>query len=99
MFVEGQKGNIASVVIRGSMDGLLDEAERAVEDAINTYKCLTTENAILAGGGATEIQLCQKLSEDADKCGDLRQYAIRQFAQSFDLVVKALIQNTGMKVI
>jgi T-complex protein 1 subunit theta len=31
-------GSVSTVVIRGSTEGFLDDVERAVNDAINTYK-------------------------------------------------------------
>jgi hypothetical protein len=34
--------SVATVVLRGSTDSILDDLERAVDDGVNTYKVLPT---------------------------------------------------------
>ena len=34
-------GKIATIVLRGSSDNIMDDMERAVDDAVNTVKALT----------------------------------------------------------
>lgn len=35
---DGEKGAIATVVLRASTDNLLDDLERAIDDGVNSYK-------------------------------------------------------------
>lgn len=40
-FTEKEDGSIATILIRGSTDNLMDDVERAVDDGVNTFKVLT----------------------------------------------------------
>lgn len=48
--VKADKGNVATIIIRGSSQSRIDDVERAIDDAVNTYKALTknakVDNAI-----------------------------------------------------
>ena len=38
---ESNKSPIATIVIRGATDNLMDDIERAIDDGVNAYKALT----------------------------------------------------------
>lgn len=52
---------MATIVIRGSTTGLMDDVERVIEDGVNTFKALTRDGKLLPGGGATETELAMHL--------------------------------------
>lgn len=39
-------GRIATIIIRGSSQSLMDDVERAVDDAVNTYKALAQDGRV-----------------------------------------------------
>jgi len=41
LWTESTKSPIATIVIRGATDNLMDDIERAVDDGVNAYKALT----------------------------------------------------------
>lgn len=43
----GESGKVATIIIRGSSQSLMDDVERAINDAVNTYKVLTKDNQVL----------------------------------------------------
>ncbi|KAM4699691.1 T-complex protein 1 subunit theta isoform 2-T3 [Discoglossus pictus] len=94
---EKEDGAISSIVIRGSTDNLMDDVERAVDDAVNTFKILTRDKRLLPGGGATEIELAKQITTYGETCPGLDQYAIKKFAEAFESVPRALAENTGVK--
>jgi T-complex protein 1 subunit theta len=49
------ENKMATIVLRGSTNSLLEDAERAIDDGVNTVKSLVKDNRLLPGGGATEI--------------------------------------------
>ncbi|GMI65615.1 Chaperonin containing T-complex polypeptide-1 subunit 8 [Hibiscus trionum] len=87
---------VATVVLRGSTDSILDDLERAVDDGVNTYKAMCRDSRIVPGAAATEIELARRLKEFSFKETGLDQYAIAKFAESFELVPRTLSENAGL---
>lgn len=50
-----------TVVLRGSTPCILDEAEKAVDDACAFAKALTKDRRFVAGAGAAEMEIARKL--------------------------------------
>nr|CAH8819302.1 unnamed protein product [Trichobilharzia regenti] len=92
------EGTIVTLVIRGSTENIMDDVERAIDDGINTFKCLTRCPKLVAGAGAVEIELARRLASYADTVPGLEQYAIREFARAFEVTIKVLAENAGKKV-
>ncbi|KAM3312711.1 hypothetical protein ACQJBY_032497 [Aegilops geniculata] len=63
--VKNEEGgnSVATVVLRGSTDSILDDLERAVDDGVNTYKSMCRDSRIIPGAAATEIELAKRLKE------------------------------------
>ena len=61
-FIDKEDSQIATLVIRGATANIMDNVERAVDDAINNYKALTKEPRFVPGAGATEIELAKQLT-------------------------------------
>lgn len=91
------KSHIATLILRASTDQLLDDCERAIDDAVNNFKALTRDPMLLPGGGATEIDLASKLSAYARTCPGIEQYAIQRYAETFESIPKILAENSGLK--
>ena len=49
-------GSIATVVLRGPTTQILDDAERAVDDGVNSYRILGKDPRTVAAGGAAEVR-------------------------------------------
>ncbi|KAJ1275923.1 hypothetical protein BS78_05G173400 [Paspalum vaginatum] len=95
--VKNEGGNsVATVVLRGSTDSILDDLERAVDDGVNTYKSMCRDSRIIPGAAATEIELAKRLKEFSLKETGLDQYAIAKFAESFEMVPRTLAENAGL---
>jgi len=94
---EKEDGAIATMVLRGSTDNLMDDIERAVDDAVNTFKVLVRDKRLVPGAGATEIELAKRLTTYGESCAGLEQYAIKKFAEAFEAVPRALAENSGVK--
>ncbi|CAZ83831.1 unnamed protein product [Tuber melanosporum] len=88
-----------TVFVRGSNKMIIDEAKRALHDALCVVRNLVKDNRVVYGGGAAEISCSLAVSEEADKTPGLEQYAIRAFANSLDAIPMALAQNSGLSPI
>lgn len=93
---KSETGKVATIIIRGSSQSRIDDVERAVDDAVNTYKALTKDGKLLAGAGAVEIELAKEIESFGAKAPGLEQYAIKKFAHALETLPKAIAENAGM---
>jgi len=75
----------------------MDDIERAIDDGVNNFKALTKDNRLLPGAGAVDIEIAKQLTSIAESYPGLEQYAIKKFAEAFEVVPKALAENSGFK--
>eukprot|EP00057_Strongylocentrotus_purpuratus_P012920 XP_011667394.1 PREDICTED: T-complex protein 1 subunit theta [Strongylocentrotus purpuratus] len=94
---ESAENSISTLVVRGSTDNIMDDIERAIDDGVNTYKALTKDNKFVPGAGATEVELAHQLASYSETIPGLAQYAVKQYAQAFETLPKALAENAGVK--
>ena len=92
----GDQGRLATVILRGSTLNSLDDLERCIEDAVNTVRTvINRDDRVVPGAGACEMALSRALSRFADLTPGVTQYAIRAFAESFEIVPRILAMNAG----
>ncbi|KAK9369334.1 chaperonin Cpn60/TCP-1 family [Lipomyces kononenkoae] len=85
-----------TVFVRGSNKMIIDEAKRALHDALCVVRNLVRDNRIVYGGGAAEITASLAVAEEADKYQGIDQYAMRSFAAALDAIPMALAENSGL---
>ncbi len=97
VFIEGCKNPKAvSILVRGGLERLVDEAERALRDSLAAVADAIKDGKIVAGGGAIEIELARHLRRYARKVGGKEQLAIEAFARALEGLVTALAENAGL---
>ncbi len=97
VFVEGCKNPKAvSIVIRGGLERLVDEAERSLRDSLAAVADAIRDGKIVAGGGAVEVELAKHLRKFAKTVGGKEQLAIEAFAKSLEGLVMSLAENAGL---
>lgn len=84
-----------TVFVRGSNKMIIDEAKRALHDAICVVRNLIRDNRVVYGGGAAEIVGSVAVAKAADEIATLEQYAMRSFASALDAIPLALAENSG----
>jgi thermosome len=96
IFVEECKNPKAcSILLRGSIEHVVDELDRAVHDALKVVSLTLEESKILPGGGAPEMELAMKLRDYATTVGGREQLSIKAFANAIEVIPKTLIENAG----
>ncbi len=93
---EAEKGKAVSLLLRGGTSHVVDELERAIHDALKVVGVAIEDEAILPGGGATEIELKSKLEDYADTIKGREQLAIKAFASALSIIPRTLAENAGM---
>jgi thermosome len=100
IFVEECKNpRSVAILLRAGLDRMLDEAERALHDALSVIADVIEHNKIVAGGGAVESEIARGLRNYAKKIGGREQLAIEAFADSVEIVPKTLAENAGLEPI
>jgi thermosome len=97
VFVEKCKDpKSVGLLIRGGLERFVDEAERALHDALSVVADVYESNKIVAGGGAVEEELAKQLKEYASKVGGREQLAIEAFAEALETIPRTLAENAGL---
>lgn len=92
-------GRTVTVLIRGSNKLVLEEADRSLHDALCVIRCLVKKRALIAGGGAPEIELSIQLMEYANTLVGVEQYCFRAFAEALEVIPFTLAENAGLNPI
>jgi len=90
------KSRTSTIVLRGATQNHLDDLERAIDDGVNVIKAITKDNRLLAGAGASEMELNKRLQAVADKTPGLNQHAIKKYAEALEVIPRTLCENAGM---
>jgi len=100
IFVEKCKDpRSVAIIIRAGLERMVDEAERAMTDALSVVSDVMETNKIVAGGGAVEIEVAKELRKYATSVGGREQLAIENFADAIEVVPKTLAENGGLEAI
>jgi T-complex protein 1 subunit delta len=92
-------GRTISILVRGVNRLVLDEADRSIHDALCVIRCLVKVRALIAGGGAPEIELAIRLTEHSNTLAGMEQYCFRAFADALEVVPYTLAENAGLNPI
>lgn len=97
VFVEGCKNpKSVSILFRGGSEHVVDEAERAMHDALGTVSAAIRDNKIVTGGGSIEMEIAVQLKNFAGTIGGREQLAIEAFAETLETIPRALAETAGM---
>ncbi|KAL2919536.1 T-complex protein 1 subunit delta [Polyrhizophydium stewartii] len=92
-------GKTVSVLVHGANQLVLDEAERSLHDALCVIRCLVKKRALIAGGGAPEIEVSQRMMEYAKTLTGMEAYCFEAFAEALEVIPTTLAENCGLNPI
>ena len=93
---EDEQTRTATLVIRGATQNHLDDVERAIDDGVNVVKAITKDPRLVAGAGATEMQLIERISRFGETTPELSQYSIKKYAEAFEVIPRTLAESAGL---
>jgi thermosome len=97
IFVEECKEPKAlTLLIRGGTEHVVDEVERAVEDAVKGLASALELGKVVAGGGAVEIEVARSLRKYAETFKGREQLAVNAFADALEVIPRSLAENAGL---
>ncbi len=85
-----------SILLRGGTEHVVDEAERALHDALSVVAVALEDSQMTPGGGAAATEIAMGLREFATTIGGREQLAIESYAEAFEVVPRTLAENAGL---
>lgn len=85
-----------SVLFRGGTEHVADETKRMLDNCFYALKLSLEDEAVVPGGGATEVELARELREFATRRAGKEQLAVEAFADALETIPKTLAESGGM---
>jgi thermosome len=85
-----------TLMIRGGTEHVVDELDRALEDALRVVSVAVEDQKFVVGGGSPEIEVSLRLSDYAASVGGRAQLAIEAFASAMEIIPRTLSENAGL---
>ena len=100
IFVEGcDDPRAVAIFIRAGLERMIDEAERALNDALFVISDVAELPKMVPGGGAIEMELSKAVRSHATQIGGREQLAIEAFADALEVIPKTLAENAGLDIL
>ncbi len=85
-----------SILIRGGTEQAMEELERIIKASLKAVAVTIECGKIIAGGGATEMEVAGELREFSRTFKGREQLAIEAFASAMEAIPKTLATNAGL---
>lgn len=90
------KAKTATMLLRGGAEQFIAEVERSLHDAIMIVKRAIKNNQVVAGGGATEMEISRYLREKSRTIEGKQQAIMAAFAKALEIIPRQLCDNAGI---
>merc|ERR1711935_332477 len=90
-----KKGEACTIVLRGASRHILDEAERAMHDALCILVNTTKNTSIVCGGGSSEMLMAKAVDELVQQTPGKESLAIEAFARALRQLPTIIADNAG----
>merc|ERR1712217_635132 len=78
-----------SIILRGATKDVLNEMERNLQDAFSIARNILLEPRLLAGGGATEMEISMRLKELAKSEEGTKQYSYKAVVDALEVIPRS----------
>ncbi len=97
LFIEGTpKSSVATLLVRGGTSHVVDEVDRALNDALYVVRDIVIYPKITYGGGALASAIATRLRKYASSLEGREQYAVNAFADAAEVIPVTLAENAGL---
>jgi len=93
---ECKKAKAVTLLIRGGTQHVIDEVERAIKDAIGDIIAALKNRKVVAGAGATEVEVAKELRKFSNSLSGREQLAVQAFAEALEVIPVTLAENAGL---
>ncbi|KAI0786534.1 chaperonin Cpn60/TCP-1 family [Abortiporus biennis] len=88
-------GEACTVVLRGSTNQMVDEAERSLHDALSVLSQTVKETRVVLGGGCSEMLMSCAVEEETRKIEGKKAIAAEAFCRALRQIPVILADNAG----
>ena len=85
-----------TILVRGGTEHVVDEIKRALTDAVGDIVASLKDGKVVAGAGASEIELARQIRQFSESLSGREQLAVQAFAESMESIPKTLAENAGL---
>jgi thermosome len=85
-----------TLLVRGGTEHVVEEIKRAVEDAVGDIAAALKVGKVLAGAGASEMEVSRGLKKYANSLSGREQLAVQAFAEAVEIIPRTLAENAGL---
>jgi len=84
-----------TLILRGGAEQFIEETERSLHDAIMIVRRAMKNDAVVAGGGAIEMEISKYLREYSRTIAGKQQLIIASYAKALEVIPRQLCDNAG----
>ena len=97
LFIEGTpKSSVVTLLVRGGTDHIVDEVDRALNDALYVVRDVVVHPQVTYGGGALAAEISKQLRDYSSTLEGREQYAVNAFADAVESLPNTLAENAGL---
>merc|ERR1711937_211926 len=89
------KGKSCTIILRGGAEQFMEETERSLHDAIMIVRRAIKNDAVVAGGGAIEMEVSKYLRDCSRSVAGKEQLIIAAMAKALEIIPRTLCDNAG----
>lgn len=91
-----ENAHLCTIILRGATQALMENTQRALENAVSAYKQVLHDGRYLHGASSLECYLVNQLEQHSKTLKGLEQYGCLKFGQAFESFGKILLDNSGL---
>ena len=95
---EAENSEVSTIIVRGATPNVIDDVERSIDDAVNSYLVMTEYPQLVPGAGACEMELSCQIAKWAEARPGMDQYGARKFAEALEVIPKTIAETCGLKI-
>lgn len=95
LFTGCPNAKTCTLILRGGAEQFLEETERSLHDAIMIVRRTIKNDAVVAGGGAIEMELSKMLRDHSRTIAGKEQFLVGAIAKALEVIPRQLCDNAG----
>ncbi|BGP00768.1 T-complex protein 1 subunit eta [Rhodotorula toruloides] len=90
------KAKTCTLILRGGAEQFISEVERSLNDAVQVVRRAVKNGTVVAGGGATEMEISAYLRSYARTLPGKQQLIISSYAKALEVIPRTICDNAGL---